>query len=236
MAYRFNGSTDKIEFAIAPFSGYTFGADTFAALLKRGATGVSGAIVAFCDSGNGARHIFSFSGDNLEQGSGGGADFSSQTPNSTSPWYLVAATWAGSGVTRFHVHDGSSWSHANRGSTSGAIIGRTVVGTDRIQFANRAGSLNADVVCAGVKKADSNDAAIETLNPLYFQTWRNFGFDWLIGFDSSLVSGGLLQDQASPGTGDELSRTGTSAVSDPAGWAWTGLPAATFVPQTIVIT
>ena len=46
----------------------------------------------------------------------------------------------------------------------------------------------------------------------------DFGFDWLIGFESSLEAAGTLQDLATPGTGDETSDVGTSVVSDPAGW------------------
>jgi hypothetical protein len=84
--------------------------------------------------------------------------------------------------------------------------------------------LSGDVVCAGIKKADSTDLQVETLSRTLFSAWKAFGFDWLIGFDTSLQSAGVLQDQASPGTGDEISKTGTSVVSDPPGWLWAAAP------------
>ena len=95
-------------------------------------------------------------------------------------------------------------------------------------------AIAGDVVCTGIKKANSSDAAIETLSRTAWSAWVAFGFDWLIGFDSSLESAGILQDQGAAGTGDETSISGTSAVADPAGWSWSAVAPSTFVPQIVI--
>jgi PKD repeat protein len=68
----------------------------------------------------------------------------------------------------------------------------------------------------GVKKADSVDATVATLNETTFSSWAAFGFDWLIGFENSST----LVNRTSPGSGDETARAGVSVVSDPPGWVW----------------
>ena len=55
-----------------------------------------------------------------------------------------------------------------------------------------------------------------------FSAWRAFAFDWLVGFEASLTSGGLLQDQSAAGSGDEISHLGApTLVADPPAWSWT---------------
>lgn len=233
MAYRFNGTTDIVEFAIAPFSGYTFGALTWAALVKRNTVG--GAqnqnMIAFTDSGNNSQLRWRFTAANAQDISGAGANAFDGSFASTSLYYIVAVTSAGitASAIRFHSHNETSWTHTDTSALGGSVA---IAGTDRLKIGTRSISdwFNGDIVCMGIKKGDSTDAAIQTLSRTAFGAWRSFGFDWLVGFDTSLKSGGLLQDQASPGTGDQIAITGTSLVSDPPGWAWaaTSTPAADF--------
>ena len=232
MAYNF-ASTNRVEFAITPFTGTTFGAMTMAIYLRRAAVSSLDALINFTTSALGdLTYLTIQSAGNLPsslRGSTGTATTPSTTVlNSTSTWYLLAVTYAaGAGVTpRFHLHNGTSWAHENAVGTlpdAAALVGsdRLIVGS---QFS--AASFVGDIVCCGVKKANSTDVTIETLSRTSFQSWRDFGFDWLIGFDSSLEAAGILQDQASPGTGDEIAISGTTPVADPAGWAWTA-PATT---------
>jgi hypothetical protein len=162
----------------------------------------------------------------------GGPSVSTQNPSSTSTWYLLVATYAGGGASpRFHVHDGTSWNHAVTASPGAADIAAILAG-DRLRVGiSGSGSqpLSGDVVCCGIKKSNSSDATVETLTRTAFSDWQAFGFDWLIGFDSSKEAAGILQDQASPGTGDETAISGTSQVSDPAGWSWAGAAAPTIL-------
>ena len=69
---------------------------------------------------------------------------------------------------------------------------------------------------------------MQALSRTSFAAWLAFGFDWLVGFDTSLQLAGKLQDQAAPGTGDEPAKSGTSVVSDPPGWTWAAPPVADF--------
>ena len=126
MAYRFNGSSDYVQFSSAPLNGYTFGAFTWAAFLKRAAPNVGAkALISFLNASNAQQGNWRFQNDNTQvvfdtafnssQNAAGAA--------STSVWYLLVVTWSGSGVCRFHIHDGTSWSHANgSGSISSIAI------------------------------------------------------------------------------------------------------------------
>jgi hypothetical protein len=229
MAYRFNGSSDYVEFAISPFIGYTFGACTMAALIKRNSLLTTQLIHAIADStlATGRSDLRFMSTDNTPRMS-----FTSSIPglgvalSSTSLWYLLVATYSGSGSgggtqPRFHLHDGTSWSHGGSGAGT-PFTPPTIGGTDRHRVGVRSASsfFSGDIVCIGIKKSDSADATVETLTPTAFSTWLTFGFDWLVGFDTSLQSGGVLQNQAAPGTGDQTAISGTSVVSDPPGWSW----------------
>jgi hypothetical protein len=226
VAYRFNGSTDNVRFAIGPFSGVTVSALTFAAFFKRAVAGAaSHELITFTNSALSALKIDDMlSGAQPHLFTNGGSNDTSQTTmslSSTTLWYLLVVTWPGSGAARFHLHNGTSWAHTN--ANSGSAANSALTGTDRIYVGGPPGfgqPFNGDFVCAGIKRADSTDLQVETLSRTAFSAWTGFAFDWLIGFDSSLVTGGLLQDQASPGTGDEVSRSGTTLVADPPGWSW----------------
>jgi len=155
--------------------------------------------------------------------SGGGVTTQTQAALNATNWYLVVITRpAGSNAARIHIHDGTSWSHAagTGNSFDGAIDVADIIRVGASTASTPSTFLSADVVCTGIKRANSSDATVITLSPTAWASWLAFGFDWLIGFDSSFVSGGLLQDQGTPGTGDETSRSGTSLVSDPAGWSF----------------
>jgi len=242
MAYRFNGTTDGVRFAIGPFGGVTIAAQTIAVLLKRSSTSGDQEIFNITNAAISVEQLnVEFPSSTapprlLSNASGNTTVANTVTLNSTSLWYLLVITWAGSGAARFHLYNGTSWTHTN--ASSGSVANTVVGATDRIYFSGPPTwgvGLAADVVCVGIKRADSADATVETLNQTAWSAWTGFAFDWLIGFDSSLVSGGLLQDQGAAGTGDEVSRSGTSAVSDPPGWSWSAVPPSTFVPKITII-
>jgi hypothetical protein len=224
MAYRFNGTTDKVEFAITPLSGYTFGPATLACLFKRTTAGTDDFMIWLTDSNGTTNRVGCYvdSSNAPEAFLNGSQSGSGGTFASTTAWYIFVTTWSAAATTpRFHVWNGSSWAHANASGAIGAAF--TVAGTSRIAFGARPTVANpfvGDAVCCGIKKADSSDAAVQALNATAWSSWTGFGFDWLIGFDSSLVSGGVLQDQSLAGTGDEISKVGTTLVSDPPGWSW----------------
>jgi len=240
MAYRFNGTSDFVEFALGPFTSHTFGAFTWAALFKRNGLASVRAIVSFNDSTNAtALTYLRFAStdvlqwlDNSAGSSGGGT-----TMNSTAVWYIAVGTRAAGATTiRVHVWDGSTWNHA---AGTGAITDVVLGTTNRLRVGDRANvsKLTADLVCVGIKKTDSADLTVETLNATAFSSWTGFGFDWLIGFDTSLQTAGALQDQATPGTGDQTAISGTTVVSDPPGWTWAGGGGGgpVYVPRVIVI-
>lgn len=221
MAYRFDGLTARVEFAISPLSGYTSGAFTFAQFFKRGDAGGTDYLFTLSDSASNDKIICFIGSDNvIKFYRAGGSALGSVALSSTSLWYLCVFTVSAAGVVRCHLHDGTSWSHTNVGTLSGSLA---LISSDRMIIASAGGGsnfFNADIVCSGVKKVEASDVQVETLSRTSFVNWRSFGFDWLVGFDPSLVSGGLLQDQGTPGTGDEISKVGTSVVSDPPGWLW----------------
>jgi hypothetical protein len=238
MTYLLDGVADRIEFAIAPLNGYVAGPVTVAMFFKLStlATGDYGPLVT--DSGfSQYRLAMAVQGDKtvrLER-DGVGSGNVSILVDSTSKWYLAAVTWTGAtSAPRVHLHDGTAWAHGNAPSNLSSDY--TILGTDRLVFGSMyaSGAFSGSVVCAGIKKTNSADLQVETLSRTSFQTWKAFGFDWLVGFDSSLVSGGLLQDQASPGTGDQVAITGTSVVADPPGWSFAGGGTTTAFEATLV--
>jgi hypothetical protein len=239
MAYRFNGSSDVVNFSGAALVGKTFGAGTFAALIKRSSTGAaSNAPWGICDASNNNPMYWRFTASNILQFGGTGGFPTENTGfgwSSTTLWYLVVVTKpTGTAIPRFHVHDGTSWQHLVGNTTipnyaavaSGAKLS---VG----QNVNVGNFFPGDIVCVGIKNADSTDLQIETLSRTLFSAWTGFGFDWLAGFEAS----GTIVNRTTPGTGDETSRSGTSLVSDPPGWTWSGGGGggAVYVPQAIVI-
>jgi hypothetical protein len=222
MAYRL-AAVDYIKFAMAPLVGYTPGAVTFAALVKRAATGQDPIIYTATSGGTDLTYMEVSSGNQLRLIRGGSSATGTTTFTDTTKWYLLAATApAGNAVyPRLHIHDGTGWIHEN--ANFAAPNGPAWGATDQLDISSPFGagfSFAGDIVCAGIKKADRTDVQVETLSRTQFQAWRDFAFDWLIGFDSSLETAGILQDQASPGTGDEVAISGTTVVADPPGWAW----------------
>jgi hypothetical protein len=233
MAYRVATNGDNLEFNNGPLSGYTFGGYTVASLIKRNTLGGRQGAIFIVNSSFGTPHLeYGFESSNTAMMLAGGAAVIGQSLGSTSLWYLLVVTGTGTGTPRFHVHDGTSWAHQNG---SGALSSLTSVASTDRHFLSPSTSwggeyLKADVVCAGIKKADSTDLAVQALTPTAFSTWQAFGFDWLIGFDAS----GTRTNQGSGTGGNEIARTGTSLVSDPAGWSWA--PAApAFVPQIVIV-
>lgn len=232
MAWRFDRLTNSYaQFAVAPLSGTVFGPFTWAILIKFNET-FSRPWLAITTSGSGFRAQFSNnSSTDLTFTSADGSNVSTGTVGlTTTPWYLIVVTATSStSVSRFHVYNGTSWSHFDG---SGANAATTIASGDLIRLACRLTTTtgSCDIVCAGIKKAVSSDAACTALTVTAFQSWRDFGFDWLVGLDASLAVAGVIQDQASPGTGDETARQAITAVSDPAGWAWTSavVPVANF--------
>lgn len=241
MAYHFNGSSDYVQFAISPFNGATLGNVTIAVLYKvSGGSPSLATPVGFGTASSTDIIVLLYTGGSvLRVVRSGAASDGPGTLTSTSIWYLaVVSCPSGSGTPpRFHSHDGTSWTHSNGSGSIGSDA--TIGATDKLFVGTRgAGGLffQGDIVCAGIKKANATDLQVETLSRTAFSAWAAFGFDWLIGFDTSLQSAGVLQDQASPGTGDQNAISGTSVVADPPGWSWTvAPPAAPFVPQVIVI-
>src|SRR4029077_8174102 len=194
MAYRFNGSGDRVEFALGPFNGHTFGAWTMAIFYKRADTFSGRVLGGFTTSADQERFFIDYVSGALRLNSDSGnlTATSSQTPNNTSLWYLSVVTWAGgAGTARFHVHDGTSWVHAD--AAAGSAANTAITATDKLKVATRnplANTTAMDVVCVGIKMADCTDGQVQTLTRTAFADWRAFGFDWLIGFDTSLQTAG----------------------------------------------
>jgi hypothetical protein len=220
MAYNFDGVDDQLGFALGPFSsGYSAGPITIAMLYKPG-NAFTRPVVVFTTSADGFRmHIDSdgSSHPRLVTANGNNVATAAIAYNTTG-WWLIVATWAGSGNPRWHIHDGTSWNHASFADAATTSI----TSTDKLKIATRNGAsyFAGDIVCTGIKKADSADLTVETLSRTSFAAWAAFGFDWLIGFETSAT----LVNRASPGSGNETSRVGTTVSSDPPGWSWSLAP------------
>jgi hypothetical protein len=237
MAYRIATNADNVEFSNGPWSGYTFGGFTAAVFLKRNTLSTQQAALFLVISGfTFPRFEFGFNSSNLgllvTRGASASTTLSGPSLNSTTPWYLFVVSGNGTATPRFHFHNGTSWAHSN---ASGALTNNPTVGaTDRLFLSPPSGwggeYLKADVVCCGFKKADSADLTVESLTPNAFSSWQAFGFDWLIGFDAA----GTRINQGGGSGGGEIARTGTSLVSDPAGWSWAPA-AAPFTPQITIV-
>lgn len=224
MAYNFNGTADQVQFGVGALNGYAIGPVTFAILLRRTTVSAGSPQVAGLDgSAVGARQSWHGLGVtnrvSFTCGTAGSVtNPAAQTLGSTSVWYLNVMTWAGAGTTpRFHLWNGTSWAH---GPATAAMTpnASAVAAGDKVRVGTVGGSnfLAADVVCYGIKKADTaSDAAVEAISPVSFPAWLSFGFDWLIGFQAA----GPLTNRA-PGGGNETSRTGTTLVPDPPYWNW----------------
>src|SRR4051812_19413437 len=109
MAYRFTGaSSSRVQFAIGPFNGYTFGAFTIAAFFKRASTSDFPTFVFFSNAAGGSNKI------QLTAQSGSTGLKLALAPTEThtysiaadtTNWWLVVATCAGTGQpVRFHFH------------------------------------------------------------------------------------------------------------------------------------
>lgn len=218
MAYLFDGVDDVVDFAPGPLNGYTIGPVTIAVFYKPGAISIVNYLVAACPVAGGVRASLRVHTTNADRLTVVAANATgTHTLSDTSKWYLLVVNWAGAGATpRFHVHDGTSWNHANA-SVSVAANAAAMGATDPIKVGAVSGSFgNSSIVCAAIKKTDVNvDATIETLSRTSFQAWKDFGFDWLVGFDDAAT---VTNEMA--GGGNETSRTGTTLVADPPGWAW----------------
>jgi hypothetical protein len=225
MAYRFtSGSSSRVQFGIGPFNGYTFGAFTIAAFFKRASTTDFESFVFFSNAAGGSNKLRLHG---QPSSNGLKIDFGAEVHNyavaaDTTNWWLAVATCAGTGQpVRFHLHNGTSWVHGSQ-SSGAATLGTSAIGaTDTLYVSAPLGwggdYMNGDVVCAGVKKADSTDLAVETLSRTAFTAWTGFGFDWLAGFEAA---GSPIVNRSNPGSGDETARTSVSLVSDPPSWLW----------------
>jgi PKD repeat protein len=219
MAYRFTGSsTSLVEFALGPFSGYTFGAFTAAVLLKRNGTGYMAPIFLSNAAGGSAKVELRIDSPANSQHWYPGGCGGTEAMNTTTTWYLLAVTGTGSGSPpRWHLYDGVSWAHQASPNNSGSaaiVVGDRLFGSPPVAWGGE--YVDADVVCIGMKKANTSDAGVQALSYTDFTTWTAFGFDWLIGYETSSA----LVNRASPGSGNEISRSGVSVVSDPPGWIW----------------
>src|SRR3954462_9146551 len=105
MAYRFNGSSDEIRCAIGPLGGITLGAQTFAMLIKiNTAPTVDRYMPTITDAALTAvrwHHRFLASGNPLVTGGATGVGQAPFALANTALWYLLVATWSGSGNARF---------------------------------------------------------------------------------------------------------------------------------------
>ena len=225
MAYRFNNGTDRMRFAVAPLSGYVVGAITIAQLLKiRAVSGAHQDYVGVIPPAGGSRFFTGLRFDSKPR-------FDNRIVNVFAPtltmadiskWYILALTYPGGDVPgRFHLWNGTSWTHENSGGNLSSFWTSTLDPTDEIrigQLLDAGYSTDSDVVCVGIDKADHTDAQIETLSPTSYAAWKAFGFDWLVGFEAA----GAITDDGAVGTGDEIGRVGTTLVADPPGFLWPG--------------
>lgn len=153
---------------------------------------------------------------------------------STAVFYTIVCTWTGTtGDVNFQVFDGSTWASSNDVDPT-IDIPAAYAGTDKIivgeDLPGGSDDLLADIVCMGFKKSFSSQPNARTLSQTSYQSWRDFGFDWLVGFKDS---GPILDDTYNGG--DEVSRTGTPSVqADPGGWDWADVPEPT-PPASFVV-
>lgn len=230
MSYRFDGTDDDVRFSPGSFVGYAAGPITCAALINRNGTGAWGGVLTWTDvagaaSGVVGADLIEFSNTDLLSfwnGQVGGQDISGSTATAitdTTNWMIVAVSWGGASTApRYHWKIGAgAWVHESIADSTGAssaamaAADRWIVGTDP----TGGDDLNADVTCTGAIKSALSDAAIEALDMTTFASWQSVFTDWLIGFETSAT-----QTDRTGGGGDEVSRAGTSLVSDPAGWTW----------------
>lgn len=221
MAYRFNASTDRVEFAAAPLIPYTAGAFTAAFLIKP-ATGSIQQYVGVVPPGGGFRFTTGKNSGHYptaELSIFSSAGASGNAMSDAAKWYIAAVTYDGGNTQpRMHVHDGATWTHVLGGAAFNAAWTGIIQTGDVIrvgQLIAGSYSANADICCAGIDRANHTDAEIETLSRTLYQAWKDFGFDWLTEFGAS----GTRTDDGAAGTGDEVSRVGTTLVADPPGWS-----------------
>lgn len=206
-----------MEFAIAPLSGYALGGPrTWAAFFKRSALSTDDIIVDVTTAALADRAMMWASAGNTANYFQGSNANSAISVSSTSIWYLLVVTAPVSSIARFHLHDGTSWTHSTPATGGAGVF--TVAGTDRLWIApGSTGPFGGDIVCVGFKKSDSTDLQVETLSRTLFSAWASFGFDWLIGYETAATQ----TNRTTPGSGDEIARSGTSLVADPPSWSWT---------------
>src|SRR5262245_1845674 len=230
MAYNFNGSNSVVEFGLGVFSGYTVGPYTAAVLFKPAVSSGSRHLIMFSNAAS-SNWSIDFRTAAGPPGFHAATASTGSTTASTGTWWILAGTRANGTVTpRFHLFNGTTWTHENGGAT---LANATIGATDRLAvgaFPNLSQPNTGDMVCAGLKKADTADLAVEALTQTAFSSWYGFGFDGLVGFETISTQ----QNRMSPGSGDEVSRSGITLVSNPAGWSWSTTPASTFVPQIVI--
>lgn len=217
MAYRFTtAGQSRVQFGIGALSGYTFGPLTFAVFVKRANTTNYHALLGIWNNAGSTvkdelrANSGASGGDTIQTNPTTGTDYA-RTWN-TSVWTLLVVTVSNAGVPRFHFNESGTWTHAAR--TGGATTAASsVIAVDDGLFVGAPGPWggeypDADIVCAGIKKSDTADLAIEALSRTDFTTWQSFGFDWLVGFDAISTRPA------------EIARNSVTLVADPPGWAW----------------
>lgn len=226
MAYRLaSASNHYVAFNKTAFASYTAGPITIAALFKLNATGGSGRrIVGFNQVSIGPERVGMHKSSNYFGMNYNNDEVLYLSFTNTSIWYIAVATFGGgSAISRGHLWNGTSWAH--QAQQFGTVVNKTIQAADELRVGHGNISMLAqdmDIVCAGIKRADSTDLQVQNLSPTDFQTWRDFGFHWLIGFEASAA----LTDVGLDGTGHETTRSGTSLVADPPGWSWAAAPTA----------
>jgi hypothetical protein len=220
MAYRFTGSSSKVQFSPAALAGKTFGATTLAILMRRAASGANHEWFGITTAGGTQLLLVRWNTSDVQLWAINSGSLS-PVMASTSIWYLLVCTRvAGATVPRYHIWDGTSWTHT--AGTAGSVADTAAVPSDGLlAVGDRANGpalpFAGDIVACGIKNADTSDAGVMTLSPTSFATWKSFGFDWLVGFEAA----GTIVNRSNPGVGDETSRAGVSLVADPPGWSWT---------------
>ena len=229
MAYRTDGVDDSIKFAATPLAGHVIGPITTAYYFKR-LSGTNRYLGAVLDPSLNIRVAHSigatargeFTVDSLSAGVS-----PSSIDSDVGVWTVLVFTWGGSGTEmRFHIWEGSSWIHGNAffGSPTGSAP--AISASDFIWIGSFGASawLNADFVCAAIKKTNMTDAEVEAyFSGRFFPLWEAAAPHWLVGFEDSAT----VLDRSAAGTGDEVARVGTTLVDDPPDWAWDdsdGLP------------
>lgn len=220
MAWLFDGATSDLKCSAAPFAGYTMGPVTAAVLFKQNVATVNRVFHGITiDAGTLYGALVGSAGNRPQLFINIAAQGASGAIASTTVWWLLVGTYpGGGGAVKLHYYNGTSWTHAAAGGT---LTDTAVPAGAYIRLGGSGGAtpgsrLTGSIVCAGLRKADTSDAGVEALNMTTFQSWLNFGFNWLVGLKDLAP----VIDQGSAGSGNELSRAGITLAADPPGWTW----------------